>query len=69
MQIRAVVDRQLYEQLGVEPRSLSTVTRIKYGNGDEFYAFNYVQGDATIRSCHTATTDMKGNVKSIISTK
>lgn len=69
MQIRAVVDKQLYEQLGVEPRSLSTVTRMKYGNGDEFYAFNYVATDGTIRSCHTATADLKGNVKSIISTK
>lgn len=69
MQIRAVVDRQLYEQLGVEPRSLSTVTRMKYGNGDEFYAFNYVATDGTIKSCHTATTDLKGTVKSIISTK
>ena len=67
--IRAAVDRQLYEQLGVEPRSLSTVTRMKYGNGDEFYAFNYLQTDGTIKSCHTATTDLKGNVKSIISTK
>ena len=67
--IRAAVDRQLYEQLGVEPRSLSTVTRMKYGNGDEFYAFNYLQTDGTIKSCHTATADLKGNVKSIISTK
>ena len=67
--IRAAVDRQLYEQLGVEPRSLSTVTRMKYGNGDEFYAFNYLQTDDTIKSCHTATADLKGNVKSIISTK
>ena len=67
--IRATVDRQLYEQLGVEPRSLSTVTRMKYGNGDEFYAFNYLQTDGTIKSCHTATADLKGNVKSIISTK
>ena len=47
--IRATVDRQLYEQLGVEPRSLSTVTRMKYGNGDEFYAFNYLQTDGTIK--------------------
>ena len=67
--IRAAVDRQLYEQLGVEPRSLSTVTRMKYGNGDEFYAFNYLQTDGTIKSCHTATADLNGNVKSIISTK
>lgn len=67
--IRATVDRQLYEQLGVEPRSLSTVTRMKYGNGDEFYAFNYLQTDGTIKSCHTATADLNGNVKSIISTK
>ena len=64
--IRAAVDRQLYEQLGVEPRSLSTVTRMKYGNGDEFYAFNYLQTDGTIKSCHTATADLNGNVKSII---
>ena len=67
--IRAAVDRQLYEQLGVEPRSLSTVTRMKYGNGDEFYAFNYLQTDGTIKSCHTATADLNGNVTSIISTK
>ena len=60
--IRAAVDRQLYEQLGVEPRSLSTVTRMKYGNGDEFYAFNYLQTDGTIKSCHTATADLNGNV-------
>lgn len=59
----------MYEQLGVEPRSLSTVTRMKYGNGDEFYAFNYLQTDGTIKSCHTATADLNGNVKSIISTK
>ena len=67
--IRAAVDRQLYEQLGVEPRSLSTVTRMKYGNGDEFYAFNYLQTDGTIKSCTTATADLNGNVTSIISTK
>ena len=48
---------------------MSTVTRMKYGNGDEFYAFNYLQTDGTIKSCHTATADLKGNVKSIISTK
>lgn len=67
--IRATVDKQLYERLGVEPRKLSTVTRLKYANGDEFYAFNYVETDGMIRSCHTATTDLKGDVKSIISTK
>lgn len=67
--IRAAVDKQLYEQLGVEPRSLATVTRMKYGSGDEFYAFNYVATDGTIASRHTATTDPKGNIRSIISTK
>lgn len=67
--IRATVDKQLYERLGVEPRKLSTVTRLRYGNGDEFYAFNYVETDGTIESRHTATADMKGDVKSIISTK
>lgn len=53
----------------MEPRKLSTVTRLRYGNGDEFYAFNYVETDGTIESRHTATADMKGDVKSIISTK
>ena len=67
--IRATVDKQLYERLSVEPRKLSTVTRLRYGNGDEFYAFNYVETDGTIESRHTATADMKGDVKSIISTK
>lgn len=56
--IRAAVDRQLYEQLGGRTAAaLSTVTRMKYGNGDEFYAFNYLQTDGTIKSCHTATAD------------
>lgn len=67
--IRAAVDKQLYERLGVEPRKLSTVTKLKYGNGDEFYAFNYVETDGTIENRHTATADLKGNVKLIISTK
>ncbi|WP_295935622.1 C25 family cysteine peptidase [uncultured Alistipes sp.] len=69
MMIRSTVDKQLYERLGVEPRKLSTVSRMKYGNGDEFYAFNYVETDGTIESRHTATADLSGKVITIISTK
>lgn len=67
--IRSVIDKQLYEQLGVEPRNLSTITRLKYGNGDEFYAFNYNTTDGEINSRYTATADLAGNIKSILSTK
>lgn len=67
--IRMQVDRALYEQLGVEPRQLASVTRMKYRNGEAFYAFDYAGRNGEIAWRHTATTSLDGTIKSIISTK
>ncbi|MDE6622787.1 MAG: hypothetical protein K2K30_00095 [Alistipes sp.] len=67
--IRAEVDRTLYARLGVEPRQLTAVTRMKYRNGEAFYAFDYAGRTGEVAWRHTATTDLDGNIKSIISTK
>ena len=44
------VDRALYEQLGVEPRQLASVTRMKYRNGEAFYLAPH--GDDLARRNH-----------------
>jgi hypothetical protein len=67
--IRSTVDRELYQRLGVEPRQLSGVFRQRYGNGDEFYVFNYVDDDNRFKRQYSATTDLKGKIMSIITTK
>lgn len=69
MLIRQAVDRKLYAQLGVEPRSLSTISRIRYKSGAEFYTFNYAEERGFGVCLHTAVTDSAGNIQTIISTK
>jgi len=69
MQIRQTVDRELYAQLGVEPRSLSTISRIRYKSGAEFYTFNYAEEKGFGTCLHTAITDSAGTIQTIISTK
>ena len=69
MEIRKVIDKQLYEQLGVEPRSLSHIFRKRLSDGTEFYSFDYADKKGDVDRLHCAITDEKGNITTIISTK
>lgn len=67
--IRAEVNRTLYERLGVDPRQLTAITRMKYRDGKTFYTFDYAGRTGEVSWRHTATTDIEGTIKSVISTK
>ncbi len=69
MRIREVVDKTLYERLGVEPRRLNTVFLNSFADGSTFYSFDYVETNEYFRRVHTAITSPDGTVKTIISTK
>lgn len=69
MRIREVVDRTLYERLGVEPRSLSAIFRNRFADGKMFYSFDYVENNRYFSRVHTVITSPDGEVKTIISTK
>lgn len=69
LRIRAVVDRELYARLGVEPRKLDAILRSRFSDGEEFYALHYDDGDGKRVRLHTAVTDLAGNIRTIISTK
>ncbi len=69
LRIRSVVDKELYERLGVEPRKLDAIFRNRFTDGEEFYALNYDDGDGKTVRLHTAVTDLAGKIKTIISTK
>ncbi len=69
LRIRAVVDRELYQRLGVEPRKLDAIFRNRFSDGEEFYALHYDDGDGKSVRLHTAVTDLAGKIKTIISTK
>ncbi len=69
LQIRSIVDRELYERLGVEPRKLDAIFRSRFSDGKEFYALHYDDGDGKRVRLHTAVSDLAGNIQTIISTK
>lgn len=69
MEIRKVIDKQLYEQLGVEPRSLSHIFQKRFPDGKEFYSFDYAEKKDEQERLHCAITDKDGNITTIISTK
>lgn len=69
MEIRKTIDKELYERLGVEPRSLSHIFRKRFPDGKEFYSFDYAEERDNVDRLHCAIADDKGNIKTIISTK
>ncbi len=69
MEIRKTIDKELYEQLGVEPRSLSHIFRKRFPDGKEFYSFDYAEQKDDVERLHCAITDKDGNITTIISTK
>lgn len=69
MEIRKTIDKQLYEQLGVEPRSLSHIFQKRFPDGKEFYSFDYAEKKDDVERLHCAIADKNGNITTIISTK
>jgi hypothetical protein len=69
MKIRKVIDQELYEKLGVEPRSLSHIFHNRFADGKEFYSFDYIQDKENRKDLHCAITDKDGKIITVISTK
>ncbi len=69
MKIRKVIDQELYEKLGVEPRSLSHIFHNRFADGKEFYSFDYTEQKEDRTDLRCAITDKNGKIITVISTK
>ncbi len=69
MKIRKVIDQELYEKLGVEPRSLSHIFHNRFADGKEFYSFNYAEEKEDRKELRYAIADKSGKIITVISTK
>ena len=69
MKIRKVIDQELYEKLGVEPRSLSHIFHNRFADGKEFYSFDYTEQKENRTDLRCAITDKNGKIITVISTK
>ncbi len=67
--IRDKVSKELYERLGVEPRTLSTIFRNRFSDGSEFLSFDYVDKTDGRLQLHIVMTDLVGNIQKVITTK
>ena len=67
--IREVVDRELYERLGVEPRSLQAIYQNRFSDGKSFYSFDYQTQEEDQERTYFAIADERGKVQTVISTK
>lgn len=69
LEIRDKMNNYLYSNYNIEPRSLSFVVKNIYEIGVEEYEFYYSVQNGEDSIDYVATTDTKGNIKSIFSTK
>lgn len=69
VEIREKMNKYLYSNYNIEPRSLSFVVKNRYETGVEEYEFYYSAQKGDDSGDHVAITDTEGNLKSIFSTK
>ncbi len=69
MKIRKVIDEELYARMNVSPRSLSHIFLNRFGDGREFYSFDYVENREGREDLKCAIVDKSGKIITVISTK
>lgn len=71
--IRGIVEKYLYDQLGLSPRQLESIDQFSRPSGDDSfdlgYFFNYFDPEALFDMFTCAEVDMKGNIKRIYKNK
>lgn len=69
MRIRQVIDKELYDRLGVEHRALRNIFRSSFSDGRSFYSFNYSDQRAGFDRSYSALTTEQGEIITVITTK
>lgn len=66
--IRKVVDKHLYEEYGVEPRTLATIHRMQTSEGAPIHIFCYSKTEDVVRKHTIAYVNDNGTIRSVIRT-
>lgn len=69
MRIRQTIDKELYDRLGVEHRSLRNIFSNSFSDGRSFYSFNYSDDKAGYERAYSAITSPEGELLTVISSK
>lgn len=66
--IRKIVDKHLYEEYGVEPRTLATIHRMQTSEGAPIHIFCYSKTEDIVRKHTIAYVNDNGTIRSVIRT-